>query len=408
MNKILRYFKFIREEPHLAISFFFAPIIIIIIILLRPIIKFRIGFIRSDRLGHFAANTEIYLCEKIANKNSRKEIDLFYFPTKLCNAQIGIMCKKKLIILPKFFLRSSDLILRSFNFLKPLRAMEHRGSDRDIDHLFDRYPSNFHLTKEDEKKGQKILNDFGLPDNIKFVCLTVRDSAYLNSIYKEEAEHHESRNSDIEDYLDALEDVTNRGYYVFRMGKVVEKKLISKNTKIIDYASSEIRSDFMDVFLGAKCEFCISTSTGFDAIPYIYRKPIVYLNMIPIGWLFTFRNEFIGICKHYFSIKDGRELSLQEIFDSGCAYNTSENFLLENGVSVTKNTKKEIRDTINEMLDYILGLKNFNDPYSDDQKKFWSIYEKNIIKDKKFDLHGTFKSRFNSNFLSENKWFIEN
>tara|TARA_B100001059_G_scaffold231611_1_gene267727 strand:+ start:128 stop:1354 length:1227 start_codon:yes stop_codon:yes gene_type:complete len=408
MHRILKFFNFVKKEPHLAISFFLAPIIVFIIILLRPIIKLRVGFLRSDRLGHFAANTELYLCEKIANKKSRKEIDLFYFPSKLCNDHIGLMCKKKLIVLPKFFLRSTDLLLRSYKFFKPLRALEHRGGDRDIDHLFDRYVSNFQLTKEDEKKGQKILNDFGLPDNIKFVCVTVRDSAYLNWLYEEEGEHHESRNSDIDDYLDSLEDIANKGYYVFRMGKIVEKKIVSKNPKIIDYASSEIRSDFMDVYLGAKCEFCISTSTGFDAIPFIFRKPIVYLNMIPIGWLFTFRKEFIGICKHYFSIIDGRELNLQEIFDSGCAYSTSENFLLENGVSVTNNTKKEIKDTINEMLSYVSGEKNFNDVYSDDQKKFWSIYKKNIIKDKKFDLHGKFYSRYNSNFLNENKWFIEN
>ena len=47
---------------------------------------------------------------------------------------------------------------------------------------------------------------------------------------------------------------------VFGMGAYAEKEFKTKNPKIIDYVNSNLKSDFMDVFLGAKCSFCLSTS----------------------------------------------------------------------------------------------------------------------------------------------------
>ena len=43
------------------------------------------------------------------------------------------------------------------------------------------------------------------------------------------------------------------GYYVIRMGVKASKPLKSSNPKIIDYANSKIRNDFLDIYLGAKC-----------------------------------------------------------------------------------------------------------------------------------------------------------
>ena len=62
------------------------------------------------------------------------------------------------------------------------------------------------------------------------------------------------------------------------MGAIVEKPFKSKNPKIIDYANSNLRSDFMDIYLGAKCTFCISTGSGFQCLPVLFRKPIIDLS----------------------------------------------------------------------------------------------------------------------------------
>lgn len=72
------------------------------------------------------------------------------------------------------------------------------------------------------------------------------------------------------------------------MGSAVSKVFKVDNPKIIDYATNGMRSDFMDIYLAAKCLFCISTGLGFDAVPTVFRRPVVYVNHTPVGYLHTF------------------------------------------------------------------------------------------------------------------------
>ena len=75
----------------------------------------------------------------------------------------------------------------------------------------------------------------------------------------------------------AAENLTKRGYYVLRMGRETKLKFKSLNNKIIDYANSDWKSDLMDIFLGMKCSFCLTTATGMDVFAWMFRKPIVEL-----------------------------------------------------------------------------------------------------------------------------------
>ena len=133
-------------------------------------------------------------------------------------------------------------------------------SDCDVFNLIDKFAVHISFTSKEEFKGKEILKKNGIPENAKFVCMLVRDSAYLDRdkhFSLREWKYHNFRDGDIDNYVLAAEELARRGYYIFRMGVKVLKPLISSNPKIIDYANSEMRSDFMDIYLGAKCSFCI-------------------------------------------------------------------------------------------------------------------------------------------------------
>ena len=98
--------------------------------------------------------------------------------------------------------------------------------------------------------------------------------------------YHEYRNFNIDNFILAAEELTKRGYYVFRMGKHVKKPLVIKNKKIIDYAMSNNRSDFLDIYLASQCDFLLCSSTGIQNITEIFRKPFATL-MIPLGEIDT-------------------------------------------------------------------------------------------------------------------------
>ena len=116
----------------------------------------------------------------------------------------------------------------------------------------------------------------------------MRDSSFLASSdnlawsKSRDWSYHNYRDSDISTYVDAAEVLADMGYTVFRMGAIVEKPLNSKHPRVIDYATNGMRTEFLDIFLGAHCTFCVSTGSGWDTIPQIFRRPSLYVNLVPI------------------------------------------------------------------------------------------------------------------------------
>ena len=91
----------------------FAIVFVVIVRLISPIIIIRWCAILSTRLGHFAENTNIYLSEKQLGKHHIKGkiiFDIFYFYPKICNYQLAKMFKRKILVLPYFFMNNVNYI----------------------------------------------------------------------------------------------------------------------------------------------------------------------------------------------------------------------------------------------------------------------------------------------------------
>ena len=71
-----------------------AILMVVVIRIIRPLVFVRFGYFTVDRIGHFAANTEIYLCEKShTNFNQKNRDDLKYFEDVLKknpNYELGV------------------------------------------------------------------------------------------------------------------------------------------------------------------------------------------------------------------------------------------------------------------------------------------------------------------------------
>ena len=163
----------------------------------------------------------------------------------------------------------------------------------------------------------------------------------------------------------------------------------------------------MDIYLGAKCRFCISTSVGFDEIPIMFRKPIAYTGHVPIAVLETHNKESIILTKHHINKRNQKELTVSEIFSSNVAVSFYTNEFKKNEVELEENSPEEIRDIVIEMDERLNG--NWKETKEDLllQKKFWSIFNNNIKKlNLEKPLHGKIKSKFGAKFLRENKNWI--
>ncbi|EMN96772.1 glycosyltransferase, TIGR04372 family [Leptospira interrogans serovar Medanensis str. UT053] len=245
------------------------------------------------------------------------------------------------------------------------------------------------------------LEKMGITAGAKFVTILARDSVYTREKEPDrDWSYHDYRNTDVNSYVKAAQFLVNAGYFVIRMGSKVKDKFEFQNKNVIDYATNGTRSDFMDIYLGAKCEFCITMGSGWDSIPFIFRKPIVYVNLVPIGYIYSYSTRYITISKKYFSIPDNRELTLKEIVSRNLHNFFESSQYINNGIKLIENTPEEIYDVVIEMFQRLNG--NWESQPEDDQlqKIFWMRIPKG---DK---VHGEFKGRYGAAYLRKNVWWL--
>lgn len=397
----------------LALPLYILAIPIVIVVrLISPWYLVRFGALISSRIGHFAANTELYLCEKEEGINvpDRSYLDLFFFAyNPICNKQLAMMWKRSLRIWPSWLLAP----VNSINDLFPGRTKHQIGhntqNDRDVHNLLDMRPVHLRFTIEEEKIGVANLNLMGITPGTPFVCFLVRDKEYLNKqMPGNDWSYHSHRDCSIENFLLAAEELVKRGYYVIRMGANVCKAIPSDNSRIIDYATNGMRTDFMDIYLGAKCCFCVSTGAGWDAVPsWLFRKPTVFTNLVPLGYIPTFRRDFIIISKKHVDTVANQELSLSQIFNKGVGYCMLASEYDDQSVKLIENTQEEIRDAVLEMEERITGKCTTNKNDSHLQSRFLKLFPSSAVDKRGIPLHGKISASFGTKYLQDNQDWLK-
>ena len=416
--------KCVRELWVYALFFLLVPVVVVIK-LIRPVIFIRWGPLYAERVGHFVANTAYFLLEKKANKERAmpKHVDIFYLPraNQISNQYLALIWRRSILIVPRLL----GLTLRAvegslFGWEKHYRGipgpvLHEPGitiqNDRDVYGLLDRYPPQLHLERKEYSYGRELLEQMGVGPRDKYVCLIVRDSAYYEATFGAGSDITLSnlRNADVEDYKSAIDYLTNQGYFVFRMGRHVNSPLHSKNNKVIDYATSAARSDFLDVYLGATCEFCISSGTGFEQIPLIFKKRMVWTNFSPIDCFFSHNSRFLTIFKHYFSPLLGRNLHLSEIVETALIGQSLDITLDAKNIVLIPNSPNEILAVVEEALAHHEGKWVASVDDAKRQERFRQIFPANLISrihSNEEPLHGTMHGRIGATFLEQNPgWY---
>jgi putative glycosyltransferase (TIGR04372 family) len=404
-----------RKTFNLLLCILAIPVVLIMR-LIRPWLLVRLGSLISSRIGHFGPNTEMYLCERDAGINvpNQRYVDVFYMAFKpICNKQLAIMWHRVLHIWPAWILSPIKMVNQLIPGGKVHEVGNNTQSDRDVHNLLDQIPRHLQFTSEEEMRGEAGLRLMGIPMEMPFVCLIVRDSAYLAEHLcggnLDTASYHNYRDSDIQEYRLAAETLADRGFFVIRMGVNVNTDIKSTHPKVIDYATNGMRSDFMDIYLGAKCAFCISTGTGFDGVPMVFRRPIAYVNMAPAGYFPSFSSKQLGIFKHYLDANTNCHLTLLEIFSSNTGFSCHGSDLEIHGVNLIDNTPEEIRDVAVEMVE---RLNNTWQEHPEDkalQQHFLELFTTGAFSESRYGnpLHGKIRARFGAAFLRNNREWLQ-
>lgn len=363
----------------------FALLCVIAMRLLWPRFKIRIGDIWSPRIGHMLGNMECYLCERDAGIQPIA-LDLWYHRKPISNRYAAKMLERVVHVDRTRFLAVVDTVNRLFTGWEK-HVCEPAQCDRDIHNLMEKQEPHLYFTRAERRRGERELRKLGVPEGAKYVCLIVRDPAYLPTL-----QYHKHRDTDIDDYIPMAVMLAQRGYYVLRMGAKVQKPFTVKHTKIIDYAFDK-RSEFMDMYLGATCAFCVSNGTGFDAIPMVFRRPICYVNQVPLEYMMTPVNPSLVIWKHH--TKDGNRLTPQEVFALNLGQCMQAAEFEAAGVKLEDNSPQEICDVVMQMADEV------EKPVRWFAQWFWKEYPRTISPYNSKPLHGEIRMRVGNKFLEQ-------
>lgn len=202
------------------------------------------------------------------------------------------------------------------------------------------------LTAEQVQRGESFLRRCGIGPEDWHVCLHVREAGF----------HSEGpltpSNCNIHSYAEAIAEVAARGGWVIRMGDGSMTPLPPMD-RVIDYAHHPERSPELDLFLAARCQFLIGTSSGLALVATVFGRPVLYTNLHPpSAGGYSRRDRFMIKTVHD---RAGAIVPLQRLMETHCAfeYNITSNIGFH-GFVVQDNGAADLRDAV---IDILNGLR---------------------------------------------------
>jgi putative glycosyltransferase (TIGR04372 family) len=334
-----------------VLLFAFSFVVLLVMKMLQPFVRFELCVIGFHRYGHLALEPEIFLAEreiiKATNASSKHVISIWSLGpvAKQSNKYLASKWKQELLVFPSWLVSS----LHSVGSIFPvLELNEPKLSITGSMNGLDKTASHVSFTANEIEEGKKGLVKIGINPDKPYVCLIVRDGGHYKSKGEIESAGYEVLNFDINNFSGVAEALVESGFQVIRMGSGSERPFTSKPSGVIDYALSKNRSEFLDVFIAATCEFAVSTQTGPDAVCMLFRRPVLYVDVTSYSQFFF--GSKLATWSPARLQKNGKILNLSEIVNSEIAWFKDPNLFSKNGISQQKSSSNELKELV---LSYI-------------------------------------------------------
>lgn len=327
-----------------------ATLILVVLKLIGPVVKFRLCVMAFHRFGHLALEPEQMLSNREIDSASRSTRNPFPFvidiwslgPKRLqANRYLAKKWKLRIATMPSWIVNA---LFQAGTKVPVLQLEVPKLSIYGPNNALDHCASHLSFTNSEELRAQKDLARMGIDLNKPFVCLVVRDSGHYASTGESESIGYDLLNTDISTFELAAQGLAERGYQVIRMGAGSEKPMTLEHANVFDYAKSQNRSAFLDIYLAGKCSFAISTQTGPDCVSLVFRRPVCYIDIARFSQFFL--GTSIACWNPTVLIKNGSRMTLKQIMDDGVALLKDPDDFERNGIESVRSTPEMIRDLV--------------------------------------------------------------
>ena len=245
------------------------------------------------------------------------------------------------------------------------------------DHVLDSCESHLKFTSSEVKIGEKYLRDVGIEPDKPYICLIVREAAWAPPTTGPSSSGT-LRSRSFEDFLLAAESLADLGVAVIKLGAAGTFK--TAGTKIIDYANSKDKSEFLDVYLPAHAKCVVSTMSGPDAVALVGRVPVLYVDIAQYSLCFAGTCLVTWVPARLISQKLGRAMSLSEVFESGAGRFLGSSAFEQAGIKIEQSSPEQIRDYCLDFYQSLTNQKLDDGPMQNlYREKFHTLLSKNSV-----------------------------
>ena len=156
-----------------------------------------------------------------------------------------------------------------------------------------------------------LKRSLGMLESDWYVCLHVRESGF-----RSDKGRRDYRNSNINNYIKAISEITSRGGWVIRMGDNTMLRL-PKMERVVDYPFTRYKSDLNDLLLIKYCFFYLGTQSGILDVANLFLKNVLLTNMVHWGAAGLHGTSGRGILKHWYCKDRKKYISFEELFSTG-------------------------------------------------------------------------------------------
>ena len=366
----------------IIIQLFFLIPVILLLVIIRVFKNFRINKIISHKIGHLATPMEIYVCEYKDDPN--KVPIIWFFDKRVANQFLKKQWSKKLTILPRYILEPIYILFKKYEFFNFFledfskeseivkRTLKDGVKQIDDKEVLLKHKPSIEFNDKEKNEGENYLKNKGL-QNKKLVLFSSRTSKFHN----EKKESY--RNSNINNQALGIKFLVSKKYKALKIGKNEIEKINFNDQNVIDYSISDDRSDFLDVYLGSKCEFMISSDSGINQLADIFRKPILIIDHYYCLSFERYVSKVIILPKKFKNLNTGKLIGFVEAYkkllNNGNPSDTS--LVNKLGYEVIDNNEFEIKEAAESMLRLINNGFHL-DEILQKQKTFWHNLENNL------------------------------
>jgi len=389
--------SFLKKFVQLAVRIAVFPFVLVLY-LVRRVLVVELVLPNVTLFGHLALEPEKILCnlalEETLRNTSQKRLQIWSFgkARTQVNKTLVKIWRRQVFSLPSMVV---DAVHRASRWI-PNFEIKVLQFDKlhENDHVLDLFESHLRFSLDEVSRGEKYLASIGIEPGEPYVCVIVREVAWAPPITGP-LSSGELRSRQFDDFIPAALGLVQRGIPVIKLGAPGTTK--TTGTSIIDYANSDAKSEFLDIFLPSRARCVISTMSGPDAVALAARVPVLYIDIAQYSLCFA-GTKLVTWVPAQLRREASQTMSLGEVFESGAGRFLGKPAFDNAGITIVNSSAEQICEHALAFHDYVtssttIGKEELQDTY---RKKFHSLLSAGAVAPL-----APFNSRLSETFLRD-------